>query len=596
MLDQFGTGGKFEGTLLRLPIMDDGSTMRLFASVIGSLFLLLLLSGILSAQQPTFVPGFPGEPIRGYFQPVMIRTPDGTSLAGVTAGQFSERLASPLQVGLLVGCEYRLRIAGIPLHPGRELFPTITLLSRTYPPQGREIEFPIVINLTLEDLELALAGRYITRVIYLENSNVALPVYPGNEEQLSHDIRGGDPIAVASTLGMPVAIMRIGGRVPPQNNGTLSPEFTFGSPPWVLNRTIAPENTASSAPTQTLLNTLEIDPELKSAGQSVLEKRQELQPNAWRPPHRTAVPGGRAHEYLVNGNDAGTPAHVEGWVVHNFGAGDTIAHFDTTDGRVIVEPSNTLHIYAPRFGAIRKIEGLLHEGQITALVAARGQQTSSQNSTAMQTSFTEQEASARQARMQDQLHGIEGQRRGARVGSTQTLVEYGNFQVVDSGSMVLMQRVFGFEGSTRAQLDRGAMNARAWQGNEGIKVQVNELAPMLATGIEGAAVFFQVRDEQMRTSQLRLIKVASKESAQPGEIIEFTLRFDNIGTQPIGNVTILDDLTGRLEFLPGTAVSSLPAGFVPQPNAGGSFTMRFEITDPLAPGNFGVIQFQCRVR
>jgi uncharacterized repeat protein (TIGR01451 family) len=140
------------------------------------------------------------------------------------------------------------------------------------------------------------------------------------------------------------------------------------------------------------------------------------------------------------------------------------------------------------------------------------------------------------------------------------------------------------------------MNARAWQGHEGIKVQVNELAPMIATGIEGAAVFFQVKDEQMRTSQLRLIKVASKESAQPGEVIEFTLRFDNTGNQLIGNVTILDDLVGRLEFLPGTAVSSLAAGFAPQLNSSGSFTMRFEITDPLAPGDFGVIQFRCRVR
>ena len=567
--------------------------MRFFAAVIG----VLLFSSVVSAQHHRgFVPGFPGEPIQGYFQPVMIRTPEGTSLAGVAAGQFSERFAAPLQVGLLVGCDYRFRITGIPFHAGKELFPTLTLLARTYPPQGQELEFPIIINLTLEDLELALAGRFITRVIYLENPNGALPIQASGDEQLSHDIHGGDPIAVASTLGLPVAILRIGGRVPPQSNGILSPEFAFGSPPWVLNRTVAPENVTPPVPAQISLNSLEVDPALKSAGQSVLEHRNELQPNDWRPPHRTTVPGGRTHEYLVNGSDTGMPVRVDGWTVHNFGVGETVAHFDTLDGRVIVEPSNRVHIYAPRFGAIRKVEGLLHEGQITALVAARNQQTSSQNSNALQTSFTEQEARIGQARMQDQLHGIEGQRRGARIGSTQGLIEYGNFQVVDSESMMLLQRTFGFGGSARAQLDRGAVNARAWQGNEGIRVQVNELAPMTATGIDGAAVYFQVRDEQERTSQLRLIKVASRESAQPGEVIEFTLRFDNLGNQLIGNVTILDDLSGRLEFLPGTAVSSLAAGFAPQLNTGGSLTLRFEITDPLAPGDFGVIQFQCRVR
>ena len=35
--------------------------------------------------------------------------------------------------------------------------------------------------------------------------------------------------------------------------------------------------------------------------------------------------------------------------------------------------------------------------------------------------------------------------------------------------------------------------------------------------------------------------------ANPGDEVDFTLRFDNVGNQPIGNVTIVDDLTGRLE-------------------------------------------------
>lgn len=567
--------------------------MRFFASIIG----FLLLSGIVSAQQ-AFHTGFPSEPVRGYFQPVQIRTPEGTSLACVAAGQFSERLPSPLQAGMLVGCDYRLRITGIPFNPGRELFPTVTLLARTYPPQGRELDFPIIINLTLEDIELALAGRYITRVIYLENPNTALPIPTSDNEQLSHDIQSGDPIAAAATQGLPVAIVRIGGRVPPQNtpNGLLNPEFCFGSPPWILNRTIAPASTTPPLQPQTALNSLTIDPELKSAGLSVIEKQQTMQANAWQPPYRPTVPGGRTDEYIINGDDTGKPAYVEDWTVHNFDAGNTIAHFDTLDGKVVVEPSNKVHIYAPRFGAIRKIEGLLHEGQVTALIETRNRQVSSQNRNAIQTGFTEQEAGTKYARTQDQLSSIDGQRRGAGMESAQGLGGYNNFQVVDSDSMILLQRSFGFEGSVRTQLDRGAINARAWQGNEAVRIQINELAPMTATEIDGASVYFQVEDKQSKTSKLRLIKVASKESALPGEIVEFTLRFDNIGNQLLGNVTILDDLTGRLEFLPGTAVASLKSGFVPQLNARGTLTLRFEIIDPLPPGEFGVIQFQCRVR
>ena len=557
--------------------------MRFLALVIG----FWMLAGVALAQYSgPLHTGLPSEPVRGYFQPVLIQTPEGTSLAGVIAGQFSQRLPHPFQGGLLIGCDYRLRITGIPLHPGRELFPTIILLARTYPPPGRELDFPIIVNLTLEDLELALEGRCITRVIYLEDPKTALPVQTSSDMQISHDVRSGDPVAVAATQGLPVAIVRIGGRVPP--NGLLTPEFCFGSPPWTLNRTLVQEEIAQRLQTQTPLNSLSFDPALKSAGASVLEKQQEQQlANAWR----------RSNEYLVNGNDARKPASVEeNWHINNFDTEDTIAHFDTLAGHTIVEPSNRIQIYAPRFGAIRRIEGLLLEGQVTGLVETRNQQISTQSSLAIQTSFTEQESQTRFARTQDQVSGIEGQRRSTGVDSASALGGYNNFQVVDSEGMVLLQRTFGLEGALQTRLERGAQNARAWRGSEGLRVQIDALAPMSATAIDAAAAYFQVKDERSKSSKLRLIKVASKDSAQPGEIIEFTLRFDNVGTELIGNVTILDDLTGRLEFLSGTAVASLKSGFAPQVNRNGSFTLRFEITDPLAPGDFGVIQFQCRVR
>ena len=50
--------------------------------------------------------------------------------------------------------------------------------------------------------------------------------------------------------------------------------------------------------------------------------------------------------------------------------------------------------------------------------------------------------------------------------------------------------------------------------------------------------------------RLRLVKVASTPFAKPGEEVDFTLRFDNVGNQPIGNVTILDSLSTRLEYVP----------------------------------------------
>ena len=39
--------------------------------------------------------------------------------------------------------------------------------------------------------------------------------------------------------------------------------------------------------------------------------------------------------------------------------------------------------------------------------------------------------------------------------------------------------------------------------------------------------------------KLRVMKVASTQSAAPGEEVDFTIRFDNVGNQAIGNVTVI---------------------------------------------------------
>ena len=84
--------------------------------------------------------------------------------------------------------------------------------------------------------------------------------------------------------------------------------------------------------------------------------------------------------------------------------------------------------------------------------------------------------------------------------------------------------------------------------------------------------------------------------AEPGDEVAFTIRFDNVGTETIGNVTIIDNLTTRLEYVPETAQCSIPAQFGTQVNEGDSLVLRWEITDPLEPGDGGVIRFTCRVR
>ncbi len=174
-----------------------------------------------------------GGPVQGFFQPVEIRAPHGVLIALAEGGGFGEAQTAPVQVGLLIGQVYRLRVMNIPLHEGAELFPTIEVIDRLYAPPGLETRFPIVVDLHLEDLTLALDGKFVTRVIYLEDPQNALPVPDNPREQAWYEVGPGqDPLAVADQLGRPVAIVRMGARVPGEME-LLDGRFLYGCPPLV---------------------------------------------------------------------------------------------------------------------------------------------------------------------------------------------------------------------------------------------------------------------------------------------------------------------------------------------------------------------------
>lgn len=170
-----------------------------------------------------------GGPLPGYFQPVEIRAPEGVAISTGESGQFGDPEQAPRKLGLLIGSVYRMRVANIPHHPGQEVYPTIEVVDRLYPPVGMEFKFPILIELTQEELEMAIDGKFVTRVIYLEDPEAALPQAQGRHDQPVFEAADGEnPLDVADSLGRPMAILRLGGRVPDANG----PDdlFLFGSP------------------------------------------------------------------------------------------------------------------------------------------------------------------------------------------------------------------------------------------------------------------------------------------------------------------------------------------------------------------------------
>ncbi|MDA7980782.1 MAG: hypothetical protein MPJ50_18660 [Pirellulales bacterium] len=174
-----------------------------------------------------------GGPLAGYFQPVRLTLPEGASVSFAISGQFGPTVQTPTS-GLLIGQVYRLRVQGIPDAEGVELFPTIEVIDRTYPPANLAWKFPIEVEINRQDIRDALSGKFVTRVIYIEDPNAALPVRRDPKNQEYFDVRPGkDPLAIADGLGRPVAIIRLGSRTP-QNPLQPSPQFLYGSPPLYL--------------------------------------------------------------------------------------------------------------------------------------------------------------------------------------------------------------------------------------------------------------------------------------------------------------------------------------------------------------------------
>lgn len=169
----------------------------------------------------------------GTFQAVSISGPPGLQVALARDAQFLPPLEAPVTTGMLVGGVYRFRVTRIPFREGEELYPTLEVIDRIYPPAGREHRFPIPVVLTQEDLRLALDGAMVTRVIYLEDGEIAEPIAATPGEQNTLDVAVADnALQVADQLGRPVAILRIGSRVPMNMNSDLT-DFLYGCPPWV---------------------------------------------------------------------------------------------------------------------------------------------------------------------------------------------------------------------------------------------------------------------------------------------------------------------------------------------------------------------------
>ncbi|WP_437204817.1 hypothetical protein [Planctomicrobium sp. SH664] len=170
-------------------------------------------------------------------QPIRI-VPPSTGVVSFYAGSPRNVVAqpAPAQASFLVGRVYRVKISDMPEFPGVEIFPTIELLDRLHPPAELVQEYPIPIELTEQEIEIVLQDRMVTKVVYLEQPDMAVPAVQGKGIFTEDVSPTANLLQAADFRGRPMAIVRIGGRVPDANSPadefySQSPVFLSGNEP-----------------------------------------------------------------------------------------------------------------------------------------------------------------------------------------------------------------------------------------------------------------------------------------------------------------------------------------------------------------------------
>lgn len=298
-------------------------------------------------------------------------------------------------------------------------------------------------------------------------------------------------------------------------------------------------------------------------------------------------------EFLCDGGDRAPAARlmVDGDVA-GLGLEDTIIHYTDEHGDIHVQPSNSVCVYAPRFAAVRKVTGIdteqraiaaggveLQEGPqpigLAAPSLAVGEALGPARNSAVRAidAFRERDA------------GIGIERVQQPVQATDVLAVLENLQIIETGE---------FTQDELALLIEGTLSAQTWTLEEGVEVMIQGEAAAELVRLQRAREVVQY--ELKGKGRLQIVKVADRRSAQPGELVNFILRFDNVGDGAVRDVVILDNLTTRLEYVEESQTCTTGAVFSVEPNQGNSLRLRWQLTEPLEVGEGGIIRFQCRVR
>jgi uncharacterized repeat protein (TIGR01451 family) len=297
-------------------------------------------------------------------------------------------------------------------------------------------------------------------------------------------------------------------------------------------------------------------------------------------------------EYLCDGGDRDLPIHYDDFQMLGLDTEDAAIEFRDERGKRRVKPTNRVCIYAPRFASVTAISEPIEDvgggRPRQAVVAQTG------------IGFINHEGSFAH-HQRDATERLLSRSRGSGL-TNNDIPEALDRPIAIQGHVHTTTPIedFGFlrtgqvHQTDEARLATSIQSAVTWTRDQNpvIIAQSDQAGELTSRFKEQELVGQEIRKEK----GLRIVKMADRQMAQPGDIVTFTIRFDNIGDLAVHDVVIVDNLTPRLEYVEDSATCDRDGRLVEEDNGEGSLLLRWELDDPLAGRTGGVVTFKARVR
>jgi len=299
-------------------------------------------------------------------------------------------------------------------------------------------------------------------------------------------------------------------------------------------------------------------------------------------------------EYLCDGGDRDLPIHYDDYQMLGLDTEDAAIEFRDDRGNRRVKPTNRVCIYAPRFGAVTAITEPVEDvgggRPRQAVVAQNGIGFVNHEGTFAhhQRDMTERLLTRVRGSGLTNADVPEALDRPIAIqGHAHTVTPVEDFGFVRTGQV---------HQTDEPRLAASIQSAVTWTRDQNpVIIARSDQAGELTSRFQQQELVGQ-ENRANGKGKLRIVKMADRQIAQPGDIVTFTIRFDNIGDLAVHDVVIVDNLTPRLEYVEDSATSDRNGHLIEEDNGEGSLVLRWELDEPLAGRTGGVVTFKARVR